>query len=192
MIIIDGLLIILLIIGQYLGNFLKKKNWSNPFLNIFYILNMIFSSPFNVMFGVFTSSFIGIILALYQFDITNSSNMNIKLIDPPIATTITLSITTIVLFIILTIFSGLTAYYIWAHDERKIKGYKSLLEFSKIFTFRIPLLIITLGLCLPNFREGEVTSLSYWMMIHGLYVVPIFMLVIKKTSLGENNGRSKN
>lgn len=191
MIIIDGLLLVLLMVGWYLEKFLKEKEWSNPFLNIFYIFNMIFSSPFNVLFGIFTSSFIGIILALYQFDIVNSSN-NIKNVYPPIAAVITFSTITIVLFIILTLLSGLSVYCIWASDKRRIKNYQSLLEFSKIFTFRMPLLIVTLGLCLPNLRLGEVTSLSYWIMIHGLYVVPIFMLVTKKIILGDNNGRSKN
>ncbi|WP_141050639.1 hypothetical protein [Aliarcobacter cryaerophilus] len=62
-----GVLLVLLTMGWYLEKFLIKKNWSNPFLNIFYIFNMIFSSPFNILFGVIVTSFIGIILALYQF-----------------------------------------------------------------------------------------------------------------------------
>mgnify|MGYP006869478102 FL=1 len=92
---------------------------------------------------------------------------------------ITLSTTTILLFIVFTIFSGITAYRIWA-DDKKIEGYLNLLEFSKIFTFRIPLLIVTLGLFLPNLMMGRITSLCYEIMIHGLYVVPIFTLIIKK------------
>lgn len=181
MIIIDGLLIVLLMLGWYLEKFLKEKEWSNPFLNTFYIFNMMFSSPFSVIFGIFMSSFVGIILSLYQFNIVNSSNMNRHHIDPQIAGVITLSTTTTILFIILTVFSALVIYAFWADAKRlKIVNYQNLLEFSKIFTFRIPLLIITLGLFLPNCMVGKITSLSYWIMIHGLYVVPIFMLVIKK------------
>ena len=66
-----GVFLVLLTMGWYLEKFLIKKNWSNQFLNIFYIFNMIFSSPFNILFGVIVTSFIGIILALYQFDIVN-------------------------------------------------------------------------------------------------------------------------
>ena len=175
-----GVLLVLLTMGWYLEKFLIKKNWSNPFLNIFYIFNMIFSSPFNILFGVIVTSFIGIILALYQFDIVNPSNTNItKLINPPIAGVITFSIITTILFIVLTIFSAITVYRIWA-DDKEIKDYKNLLEFSKRFIFRIPLLIVTLGFFLPNLMMGKITSLSYKIMIHGLYVVPIFMLIIKK------------
>ncbi|MDN5096411.1 hypothetical protein [Aliarcobacter butzleri] len=187
MIFIIGILVVLLTIGWYLEKFLIKKNWSNPFLNTFYIFNMIFSSPFNVLFGVIVTSFIGIILALYQFDIVNPSNTNItKLINPPIAGIITLSIITIILFIVLTIFSGITVYRIWA-DDKGIKGYKNLLEFSKRFIFRIPLLIVTLGFFLPNLMMGEITSLSYEIMVHGLYVIPIFMLITKKINFRIKN-----
>ena len=97
---------------------------------------MIFSSPFNVVFGIFMTFFIGVILALYQIDITNPSNTNKHL--GSLVGVITLSTTTILLFIVFTIFSGITAYRIWA-DDKKIEGYLNLLEFSKIFTFRIPL-----------------------------------------------------
>ena len=172
-----GVLLVLLTMGWYLEKFLIKKNWSNPFLNIFYIFNMIFSSPFNVVFGIFMTFFIGVILALYQIDITNPSNTNKHL--GSLVGVITLSTTTILLFIVFTIFSGITAYRIWA-DDKKIEGYLNLLEFSKIFTFRIPLLIVTLGLFLPNLMMGKITSLCYEIMIHGLYVVPIFTLIIKK------------
>ena len=113
-------------------------------------------------------------------DIVNPSNTNItKLINPPIAGVITFSIITTILFIVLTIFSAITVYRIWA-DDKEIKDYKNLLEFSKRFIFRIPLLIVTLGFFLPNLMMGKITSLSYEIMIHGLYVVPIFMLIIKK------------
>ena len=74
-----GVLLVLLTMGWYLEKFLIKKNWSNPFLNIFYIFNMIFSSPFNVVFGIFMTFFIGVILALYQIDITNPSNTNMHI-----------------------------------------------------------------------------------------------------------------
>ena len=70
-------------------------------------------------------------------------------------------------------------YRIWA-DDKEIKDYKNLLEFSKRFIFRIPLLIVTLGFFLPNLMMGKIASLSYEIMIHGLYVVPIFTLIIKK------------
>jgi hypothetical protein len=63
-----GVLLVLLTMGWYLEKFLIKKNWSNPFLNIFYIFNMIFSSPFNVVFGIFMTFFIGVILAHHQID----------------------------------------------------------------------------------------------------------------------------
>lgn len=172
-----GVLLVLLTMGWYLEKFLIKKNWSNPFLNIFYIFNMIFSSPFNVVFGIFMTFFIGVILALYQIDITNPSNTNKHL--GSLVGVITLSTTTILLFIVFTIFSGITAYRIWA-DDKEIKDYKNLLEFSKRFIFRIPLLIVTLGFFLPNLMMGKIASLSYEIMIHGLYVVPIFTLIIKK------------
>ncbi|WP_419677920.1 hypothetical protein ACN2EN_11535 [Aliarcobacter lanthieri] len=120
--------------------------------------------------------FIGVILALYQIDIINPSNTN-KHLDS-LAEVITLSTTTILLFIVFTIFSGITAYRIWA-DDKNIKGYQNLLEFSKKFTFRTPLLIVSLGLFLPNLMMGEISSLSYEIMIHGLYIVPIFMLIKK-------------
>lgn len=72
-------------------------------------------------------------------DIVNPSNTNItKLINPPIAGVITFSIITTILFIVLTIFSAITVYRIWA-DDKEIKDYKNLLEFSKRFIFRIPL-----------------------------------------------------
>ena len=174
---IIGILAVLLTIGWYLEKFLIKKNWSNPFLNTFYIFNMIFSSPFNVVFGIFKTFFIGAILALYQIDITNPSNTNKHL--GSLVGVITLSTTTILLFIVFTIFSGITAYRIWA-DDKKIEGYLNLLEFSKNFTFRIPLLIVTLGFFLPNFMMGRITSLCYEIMIHGLYVIPIFMLITKR------------
>ena len=172
-----GVLLVLLTMGWYLEKFLIKKNWSNPFLNIFYIFNMIFSSPFNVVFGIFMTFFIGVILALYQIDITNPSNTNKHL--GSLVGVITLSTTTILLFIVLTIFSAITVYRIWA-DDKEIKDYKNLLEFSKRFIFRIPLLIVTLGFFLPNLMMGKIASLSYEIMIHGLYVVPIFTLIIKK------------
>ena len=113
-------------------------------------------------------------------DIVNPSNTNItKLINPPIAGVITFSIITTILFIVLTIFSAITVYRIWA-DDKEIKDYKNLLEFSKRFIFRIPILIVTLGFFLPNLMMGKIASLSYEIMIHGLYVVPIFTLIIKK------------
>ena len=173
-----GVLLVLLTMGWYLEKFLIKKNWSNPFLNIFYIFNMIFSSPFNVVFGIFMTFFIGVILALYQIDIGNSNSGN-KHLDL-LVEVIILSITSIVLFVVFTIFSALVSYIIWIDRERLKINYQSLLEFSKIFTFRIPLLIVTLGLFLPNLMMGKITSLSYEIMIHGLYVVPIFTLIIKK------------
>ncbi len=46
-------LLFLLLMGLALEWFVIKKHWSNLFLNIFYIFNMIFSSPFNVVFAVF-------------------------------------------------------------------------------------------------------------------------------------------
>ncbi|WP_301347923.1 hypothetical protein [Aliarcobacter butzleri] len=77
-------------------------------------------------------------------------------------------------------------YRIWA-DDKGIKGYKNLLEFSKRFIFRIPLLIVTLGFFLPNLMMGEITSLSYEIMVHGLYVIPIFMLITKKINFRIKN-----
>ncbi len=175
---IIGILLVLLAIGWYLEKFLIKKNWSNPFLNTFYIFNMIFSSPFNVVFGIFMTFFIGAILALYQIDIGNSSSGN-KHLDILIEV-IMLSTTSIVLFVVFTIFSALVSYIIWIDRERLKINYQSLIEFSKIFAFRIPLLIVTLGLFLPNLMMGRITSLCYEIMIHGLYVIPIFMLITKK------------
>lgn len=175
---IIGILLVLLAIGWYLEKFLIKKNWSNPFINIFYIFNMIFSSPFNVIFGIIMTFFIGAILALYQIDIGNSSSGN-KHLDILIEV-IMLSTTSIVLFVVFTIFSALVSYIIWIDRERLKINYQSLIKFSKIFAFRIPLLIVTLGFFLPNFMMGRITSLSYEIMIHGLYVIPIFMLITKK------------
>lgn len=173
-----GILLVLLAIGSYLEKFLIKKNWSNPFINIFYIFNMIFSSPFNVIFGIIMTFFIGAILALYQIDIGNSSSGN-KHLDILIEV-IMLSTTSIVLFVVFTIFSALVSYIIWIDRERLKINYQSLIKFSKIFAFRIPLLIVTLGFFLPNFMIGRITSLCYEIMIHGLYVIPIFMLITKK------------
>ncbi|WP_418179569.1 hypothetical protein ACNSOO_02700 [Aliarcobacter lanthieri] len=59
--------------------------------------------------------FIGVILALYQIDIINPSNTN-KHLDS-LAEVITLSTTTILLFIVFTIFSGITAYGILADNK---------------------------------------------------------------------------
>lgn len=137
---IIGILLVLLAIGWYLEKFLIKKNWSNPFINIFYIFNMIFSSPFNVIFGIIMTFFIGAILALYQIDIGNSSSGN-KHLDILIEV-IMLSTTSIVLFVVFTIFSALVSYIIWIDRERLKINYQSLIEFSKIFAFRIPLLIM--------------------------------------------------
>lgn len=176
---IIGILLVLLAIGWYLEKFLIKKNWSNPFLNTFYIFNMIFSSPFiNVIFGIIMTFFIGAILALYQIDIGNSSSGN-KHLDL-LVEVIILSTTSIVLFVVFTIFSALVSYILWIDRGRLKINYQSLIEFSKIFAFRISLLIVTLGLFLPNFMMGRITSLCYEIMIHGLYVIPIFMLITKK------------
>ncbi|MCG3663113.1 hypothetical protein L5F37_06840 [Aliarcobacter butzleri] len=182
---IIGILLVLLAIGWYLEKFLIKKNWSNPFLNTFYIFNMIFSSPFNVIFGIIIIFFIGAILALYQIDIGNSSSGN-KHLDL-LVEVIMLSTTSIVLFVVFTIFSALVSYILWIDRERLKINYQSLIEFSKIFAFRIPLLIVTLGLFLPNLMMGKITSLCYEIMIHGLYIVPIFMLITKKINFWIKN-----
>ncbi|MCR8709873.1 hypothetical protein [Aliarcobacter butzleri] len=182
---IIGILLVLLAIGWYLEKFLIKKNWSNPFLNTFYIFNMIFSSPFNVIFGIIMTFFIGAILALYQIDIGNSSSGN-KHLDL-LVEVIMLSTTSIVLFVVFTIFSALVSYILWIDRERLKINYQSLIEFSKIFAFRIPLLIVTLGLFLPNLMMGRITSLCYEIMIHGLYVIPIFMLITKKINFRIKN-----
>ncbi|MEV9498878.1 hypothetical protein [Aliarcobacter butzleri] len=182
---IIGILAVLLTIGWYLEKFLIKKNWSNPFLNIFYIFNMIFSSPFNVIFGIIMTFFIGAILALYQIDIDNSNSGN-KHLDL-LVEVIILSITSIVLFVVFTIFSALVSYIIWIDRERLKINYQSLIKFSKVFAFRIPLLIVTLGLFLPNLMMGKITFLCYEIMIHGLYVIPIFMLITKKINFRIKN-----
>jgi len=182
-----GVLLVLLMIGWSLEKFLVQKNWSNPFLNGFYIFNMIFSSPFNVLFATIMTGFIGVILALYEIDIASLLPMHTyKLpihIDPPIVAVITFSIITIVLFIIIAVFSGLMLYIIWTDSKRIKESYQGLLEYSKKFTFRMPLLMATLGLCLPELGSGSITSFSYKIMLHGLYMVPLFMMLIGKIRL---------
>lgn len=162
----------LLLIGLLIEKFLVKKNWSNPFINGFYIFNMIFSSPFNVIVALF-------ILA----NLLDNGILNINGYIHGSSNIISISSITILLFIVLTSLIGLTVYFLWTYFNyyRKIKiNYQSLVYFSKIFIFRIPLLIITLGLSYPDSgTEWSRTFILSFIMLSGLYVVPLFMLIFK-------------
>lgn len=155
-----GILIFLLLTGILVERFLQKKNWSNPFINTFYIFNMIFSSPFNIIVGIYIMILIGAETELYR---------------------IYYSSTTITISVIVAVLVALTAYFLWTRNGVTIKiSYKSLVEFSKIFMFRIPLLLITLGFFPALCYQDKITiAYSFKIMEHGVYVVPLFMLVRK-------------
>lgn len=163
-------LLFLLLMGLALEWFVIKKHWSNLFLNTFYIFNMIFSSPFNVVFAVF------ILYNLYE--------NGILIINERVVTEtniISISLTTNILFIIISIFISMIVYLFWTFYKKIKISYQSLIDYSKIFTFRIPLLIITLGLSQPNGgSEWTIPFFSLLIMVNGLYVVPLFMLFINK------------
>ncbi|MDK2083787.1 hypothetical protein PT502_08220 [Aliarcobacter butzleri] len=175
---IIGILVVLLTIGWYLEKFLIKKNWSNPFLNTFYIFNMIFSSPFNIMFAVF------ILHYSFEYNILNIFD-KFSIIFFGIT-----NIYTISLFIGLCTIFSLLIYIIWIFYKGLGISYQSLVDHSKIFVFRIPLLIITCGFFKPSSDAGTewtIPFLSYLIMMNGLYVVPIFMLYINKINFRIKN-----
>jgi len=180
MIIIDGLLLVLLMIGWYLEKFLKEKEWSNPFLNTFYIFNMIFSSPFSVMFAIYTLHllFENKIFEIFEkFSIIYLGLTNIS---------------TISLFLVLNIACSLLIYFVWTFIKNVSINYQSLLDFSKIFIFQAPLLLIVYGFFVDSTTAGTewtIPFLSYWIMINGLYVVPLFMIAKEKMKSQKINFR---
>lgn len=164
-------LLFLLLMGLALEWFVIKKHWSNLFLNIFYIFNMIFSSPFNVVFAVF------ILYNLYENSIVLITHE--KVVTE--TNIISISLTTNILFIIISIFISIIVYLLWTFYKKIKISYQSLIDYSKIFTFRIPLLIITFGLFQPDIgSKYTVPFISLLIMVNGLYVVPLFMLFINK------------
>jgi len=178
---LGGVVVILLLwLGLSLENFLVQKNWSNPFLNGFYIFSMIFSSPMNVMFAVFILEY------LFEYRILNIFDRFGIVFDG-----IT-NIATISLFIALCTFLSLFIYILWIYYHGFKISYQSLLDFSRMFIFRAPLLILTCGYFKPSADAGTdwtVPFLSHLTMMNGLYLVPLLMIMRK---IREINFRKKN
>ncbi|MBF7065315.1 hypothetical protein [Aliarcobacter butzleri] len=93
-------LLFLLLMGLALEWFVIKEYWSNLFLNTFYIFNMIFSSPFNVVFSVY------ILYNLYENSIVLITHE--KVVTE--TNIISISLTTNILFIIISIFISMIVY----------------------------------------------------------------------------------
>ena len=91
------------------------------------------------------------------------------------------NISTISLFLVLNIACSLLIYFVWTFIKNVSINYQSLLDFSKIFIFQAPLLLITFGFF---YHTGTVewtsSFFSYLFMLNALYVVPLFMIAKKK------------
>jgi hypothetical protein len=164
-------IVLLLCLGLAFETFLVQKKWSNSFLNSFCIFNMIFSSPINVMLSVYTLHY------LFEYRILSIfGQLNINFYDG-----ITNSVT-ILLFILLCICINLIVYIVWVLYRGFKISFQSLHDFSKIFIFRAPLLILTFGHFKPSIDAGTdftVPFLSHLTMMHGLYIVPLFIVLRK-------------